>query len=112
MVSVTKSVADREKRRAGGGDDEQRRLDTMGAEAIEQQAERQLDRGEGKEIDRGEEAEAGGIDADLGGDGRADDGIHDAEEMREEIAEGEGEEEAGRNHSCLLPAGRHGQRRS
>ena len=82
-------LADGEQQRACGGAREQRRLDATRAEAVEQDAERQLEQGEREQIGRREQAQLGGAQAEIGGQVRPDDRVHRPEQVGQEVAERE-----------------------
>ena len=80
--------------RAGGGephaarrgDEEQRRVDAPRAEAVERDADRKLEQGEGEEVDAREQPEAGGGEAELGGERRREHRVHHPVHVRDEVA--------------------------
>ena len=82
-------LADGEQRRPKRGEHQQHRLNARRAVAVEQQAERNLEGGEGDEIDAGHEAEIGRAQPDLGDQGLRDHRVDDPEQVGEVIAEPE-----------------------
>jgi len=78
-----------EHQRAERGNAEQRRQHAARAVTVEQHTERQLERGEGEKVRRGEQAEVGGREREFGRQFARDDRVDVAEEVRQEIARGE-----------------------
>ncbi len=79
---------------AARGDDQQPRVHAARAEAVEEDAERQLERREREEVRAGEQAQAVRVDADVAYEIRPDDGVDGAEEVRKVVAAGERHEHA------------------
>jgi hypothetical protein len=80
-VSVAMSGAEAEQQRPGRGAGEQGGLDPARPEPVEQDAERQLEQRKGEQIGRGQEAELGRAQADLGDQARPDHRVHRAKEI-------------------------------
>ena len=78
----------REDQRAGSGDAEQGRDHAARAIAVEQHAERQLERGEGEQVHRSQKAEVGWREREFARQILRDHGVHVAEEERQEVARG------------------------
>ena len=79
---------------AGGGKEQENHFDPPWTIAIKEHAERQLEGGEGEEINGGEKPKIAGIESHLAGERRPGDGIDDAKQVAQEIAEGEGQKNA------------------
>jgi hypothetical protein len=82
-------LADREQERACRGAAEQAELDATRAVAVEQHAQWQLKQREREQIGRGQQAELGRAEADVGGQLGPDHRVHRTEQVGEEIAERE-----------------------
>jgi hypothetical protein len=86
--------ADAKQRAASGGHDQQGRLDAARAEAVDQQAERQLKQTEGEEVGRSQEAQIGRCDAQIAHQIRGDHRVDAAQPIGQKIAGGIGRNRA------------------
>ncbi len=84
------------------GDEQQRGIDAPRPIAVEQHAERQLEQREAEEVDAGEQPQAGGREAQLARDLRADDRVDRAVDVGNEIPrqERQGDAEEKKNRVC------------
>ena len=91
-------LADREKGGAGGGEQQQQGLHPLGRETVQQDPQRQLEGGEGEEIDAGQQPQGGGVEVQVGHQFRGQHRIDGAVEVGEEIAGGERQEDPQPQH--------------
>ena len=92
------AVRDGKEQRAGARDDEERRLDAARSVPIEQDARRNLQRGERDEVGAGKKAEQSRRDAQLARELRRDHGVDRAVEVRQQIRARKGVDEVARVH--------------
>src|SRR5207248_11334797 len=75
----------REREAANGGEYQQEAIDAARPEAIEQQAERDLEQAEGKEVHAGQEAELACVQAEFARERRPEQGVYRAEHVGEVV---------------------------